>query len=160
MSLSSIWPWMGSEAVIMTANNLLRPQVVALLPHDPQPAPALLNSVLPAYPDSVVIALASNADESAQFRRAWDGRDEIPLLIVRVKEGHEKEEALHAIRTVSNQKAPRPMAVLIGGQIRRANRGKEASWLEQLALQLCSEFIDIQVLEYSPSWSQSPPRIR
>lgn len=42
----------------------------------------------------------------------------------------------------------------------QARRGQESGWLEQVVNLLCSEFIDIQILEYSPSWSQSPPRIR
>lgn len=57
----------------MAANNLLRPLVVALLPHD-QAAPIIHQSIIPSYPDCVVIALASSQQESTRLQKGMGWR--------------------------------------------------------------------------------------
>ncbi|MBS1706459.1 MAG: hypothetical protein JST40_11325 [Armatimonadetes bacterium] len=143
----------------MTKNlvNACEPFVVALFPRESDAFEISVPAVIERTRPSLCCALCGSQEESDRLRSLWPFQDEMPLLIIRTDPDDRLRDTLDVIECSCGVDRMQPLAVLI---IDSTQKKEEILWRDNLARQLKKRFVDIQLLEYSPSWLQSPPRIR
>ena len=132
----------------------LHPLVLIYFPRFSVAVRDTLECVVRPMEDCRAIAHSSSAEESAQYAQVWKGEDQCALLIIR-EPPEEDRHCLAAIQHALESSPHRPGAVLIIEPDSRNNRQTD-----RISRQLSKLYFDLQVIEYAPSWKQSPPRIR
>lgn len=147
MSLNSISPSMKFA-------TSLQPLVVVYFPRFSDAVRDVLEIIVPRYPGCRAIARSGSNVETSRYAALWDHEHRCALLVVR--EALDSDAKCTRAIQIALQSAPeRPGALLI---IEPDSRYHEKS--DRLAWQMTAAIADLQVIEYDPSWKQSPPRIR
>jgi len=132
----------------------LHPLVVIYFPRFSVAVRDTLECVVRPTEGCRAIAHSASAEESALYAQVWKGEDRCALLIIR-EPLEEDRNCVAAIQLVLESEPHRPGAVLFIEPDPRNQRQTD-----RVSRQLAKQYSDLQVIEYAPSWKQSPPRIR
>ena len=138
----------------MKVATSLHPLVVVYFPRFSVAVRDTLECVVRSLEGCRAIAHSSSAEESALFAQVWNGEDRCALLIIREPAGEDRN-CMAAIQHALDSQSHRPGALLLIEPDPRNYRQTDRT-----ARQLTKRHLDLQVIEYAPSWKQSPPRIR
>jgi hypothetical protein len=107
-------------------------------------------------------ALAENPEEARLFQAGWSSTPSLPLLILRVPASDSLSWSVDAVAELSKSKDDRPVGVLLvdGPEVAGYADGKRGAWNRAFAEAVHKAVLDSQVIEYSTTWSVSPPKVR
>lgn len=150
------------EALRTPPESLLDPLVILLMPRWTSAVPALHAAPAIAKSADFAIALADGEEEAARFERCWTGTAEPPLLLLRVPMSHSIAWAEQAILDLAKNRGGRAIGVLLadGPELAGFVSGKRRAWNRALADAVHAALLDSQILQYSSTWLDSPPRVR
>lgn len=132
----------------------LQPLVVIYFPRFSDAVRDVLETILPRFPGCRAIARSSSDHETSQYAALWDHEHVCALLVVR--EAVDGDTKCASAIQIALQSAPERPGVLLIIEPDSRNHVKS----DRLSWQITSAIADLQVIEYDPSWKQSPPRIR
>lgn len=137
--------------------ELLEPLVVIVVQRANENLSYVLQAVQKQAQMIVGVAVPTEAAELPALRTQWEMEQDAPLLIFHPDGSPALEKALEAIESLRERRSHQPLVVVY------SNHEKDASFLEfreELASRISERCLDVQQLEYSPTWRKSPPRLR
>ncbi len=141
-------------------------------PHDP-----LVILLMPRWSDAVpavqadygvvdrvdhALALATTDEEADRFQKGWPQSLSLPLLILRLSASDSLAWSVDAVAELSRSREDRPVGVLLldGPEVPGYVDERRGAWNRAFADAVHKAVLDSQVIEYSTTWSVSPPKVR
>jgi len=137
--------------------NLLTPVIVVIIQRLNCDLPDVLKAVKGRGSPITAIGLPSSFAQGEAIKAAWSGVDDVPLILLHHDQCSFEEKTLQALVLIHERRFDQPLAVVYANN---ETDPELSDFRESLALKLSESVLDLQQLEYSPTWRKSPPRIR
>lgn len=136
---------------------LLDPVLIAIMPRWSE-AVRIVSEIEVSH----AVALAEDEAQAIQFRENWSGHDDHPLLLVRCSPENTLPMAVETVTQIATRSPNRAIGILLadGPDAPGFKESRRRVWNQDFAKSVSGVILDVQILEYSPSWATHRPRIR